>query len=237
MAIIWPTVTLSASPTPHIPPIDCKHHAHLTLNTTQNQWSSTLFTSRDWVHYCEEHECKDRAHALKCYWQNSFWSRFNSCVVRSLFFFFFIMHNYAHKLDIAVHNSPKPIWVHYFQWSSLLIHDNIQCSTYLACGTFQVFHSSNRTHIHTSSRSQFTIHQNPLEFITSSGLHYWFPVYPQLSAHVITPVIDFSKLDVIRRELMQTFTLLSSKIRAYLLNIEHSTLFAFWWKEIWLPSA
>ena len=80
------------------------------------------------------------------------------------------------------------------------------------------------THTHTTSRSQCKIYQNPLEFITSSGLHYWFPVYPQLSAHVITPVIDFSKLDVIRRELMQTFTLLSSKIRAYLLNIEHSSL-------------
>ena len=155
--------------------------------------------------------------------------------MHSWFFFFFIIHNYAHKLDIPVHNSPKPIWVHYFQWSSLLIYDNIQCSTYLACGTFQVFHSSNRTH--TTSRSQCKIYQNPLEFITSSGLHYWFPVYPQLSAHVITPVIDFSKLDVIRRELMQTFTLLSSKIRAYLLNIEHSTLFVFWWKEIWLSFA
>ena len=33
--------------------------------------------------------------------------------------------------------------------------------------------------------------ENPLEFITSSGLHYRFLVYPQLSAHVITPVIDF----------------------------------------------
>ena len=72
-----------------------------------------------------------------------------------------------------------------------------------------------QSHTHTTSRSQGIIHQNPLEFITSSGLHYWFPVYPQLSAHVITPVIDFSKLDVIRRELMQTFTLLPSKIRAY----------------------
>ena len=36
-----------------------------------------------------------------------------------------------------------------------------------------------------------SVEQNPLEFITSSGLHYWFAVYPQLSAHVITPVIDF----------------------------------------------
>ena len=81
------------------------------------------------------------------------------------------------------------------------------------------------THTHTTSRSQCKIYQNPLEFITSSGLHYWFPVYPQLSAHVITPVIDFSKLDVIRRELMQTFTLFSSKIRAYSLNIEKKYTF------------
>ena len=37
--------------------------------------------------------------------------------------------------------------------------------------------------------------ENPLEFITSSGLHYRFLVYPQLSAHVITPVIDFSQIE------------------------------------------